>query len=115
MPARPPSTGGPPGGGPPIGGHAARRPEAGDANAAVTRASGSTEHVAGVDELDALTYEELVGMLEDLTERLSSGDVGIEEATDLYEAASAVHAAASERLDRVRARIEAVAEETSGD
>lgn len=62
-------------------------------------------------DLDSLTYENLVGLLEDLTERLSSGGVGIEEAADLYESAKRVHAAAAERLERVRTRIEALASE----
>ncbi len=59
---------------------------------------------AGSD-LDRLTYEELVDTLEDLTRRMSSGEVGIEEAAELYERAGEVHRAALSRLERVRERI----------
>jgi exodeoxyribonuclease VII small subunit len=61
------------------------------------------------EELDTLSYEQLVAELESLTRRMASGEIGIEEATDLYEQAGAVHAKAVERLDRVRARIEKLA------
>jgi exodeoxyribonuclease VII small subunit len=62
--------------------------------------------VSGTDDLDALTYEELVEKLEDLTRRMASGDVGIEEASELYERAGVIHRLAAERLAQVRARIE---------
>lgn len=58
------------------------------------------------DELARLTFEEIMAALEDLTRQMSSGDIGIEEATDLYERAEALHALASERLARVQDRIE---------
>jgi exodeoxyribonuclease VII small subunit len=52
------------------------------------------------------TYEQLVAQLEALTARMASGDIGIEEAADLYEEAGRLHAAAAERLARVQERIE---------
>jgi exodeoxyribonuclease VII small subunit len=55
---------------------------------------------------DALTYEQLVTKLEELTARMASGDIGIEEAADLYEEAGRLHALAAERLARVQERIE---------
>lgn len=58
------------------------------------------------DDLAALTYEELIEKLEDLTRRMASGDVGIEEASELYERAGVIHRLAAERLAQVRARIE---------
>ncbi len=57
-------------------------------------------------DLAALTYEQLVEKLEDLTRRIASGEVGIEEASELYERAGVIHRLAAERLDQVRARIE---------
>jgi exodeoxyribonuclease VII small subunit len=62
--------------------------------------------VSDTDALDRLTYEQLVEMLEDLTRRIASGEVGIEEASELYERAGAIHRLAAERLAQVRARIE---------
>jgi exodeoxyribonuclease VII small subunit len=62
--------------------------------------------VSDTDALDGLTYEQLVEMLEDLTRRIASGEVGIEEASELYERAGAIHRLAAERLAQVRARIE---------
>jgi len=53
-----------------------------------------------------MTFEQLVAALELLTDRLASGQIGIEEAADLYEQAERLHALASERLARVQARIE---------
>ena len=58
------------------------------------------------DDLGTLTYEQLVERLEDLTRRIASGDVGIEEASQLYERAGVIHRLAAERLAQVRARIE---------
>jgi len=63
----------------------------------------------GGEDLDRLSYEQLLERLESLTERMASGDIGIEEATELYERASALHAVAIERLERIEARIAALA------
>lgn len=56
--------------------------------------------------LSQLSFEQLVDTLDELARRISSGEVGIEEAARLYELAGAVHAEASLRLERVRARVE---------
>jgi exodeoxyribonuclease VII small subunit len=56
---------------------------------------------------DSLSFEQLLAALEDLTDRMSSGEIGIEEAAGLYEQAEQLHALAAERLARVQARIEA--------
>lgn len=53
----------------------------------------------------SMTYEELVDALEQLTHRMADGDVGIEEAVDLYERAGRLHEQASERLARIQDRI----------
>jgi len=52
------------------------------------------------------SFEELVAELEALTDRIAAGDIGIEEATALYEEAGRLHARATERLARVQERIE---------
>jgi exodeoxyribonuclease VII small subunit len=63
--------------------------------------------LCGVDgPLDSLTFEELLAALEFVTGRLANGELGIEAAADLYEQAELLHAAASERLATVEARIE---------
>jgi exodeoxyribonuclease VII small subunit len=54
-----------------------------------------------------MTFEQLVAALEQLTERMASGQIGIEEAAELYEEAERIHGLAAERLARVQARIEA--------
>jgi exodeoxyribonuclease VII small subunit len=58
---------------------------------------------------EAMTFEELVATLEELTDRMASGEIGIEEAADLFEQAERLHGLAAERLARVQARIEAQA------
>ena len=58
---------------------------------------------------DSRTFEELMAALEQVTERLAAGDLGIEAAVDLYEEAQRLHARASERLAQVQARVEALA------
>jgi exodeoxyribonuclease VII small subunit len=63
---------------------------------------------------DQMTFEELVAALEQLTDRMASGDIGIEEVADLYEQAELLHALAAERLARVQDRIEALAERELG-
>jgi exodeoxyribonuclease VII small subunit len=57
---------------------------------------------------DPRTFEELMSALEEVTERLAAGDLGIEAAVDLYEEAQRLHALASERLAQVQARVEAL-------
>ena len=64
-------------------------------------ADGST---AGADR----PFEELMAELEEITERLAAGDLGIEAAADLYERAERLHAQAAERLAQVQARVEAL-------
>ncbi len=61
-----------------------------------------------------LTYEQLVEALEELTRRMADGDIGIEEAVDLYERAGQLHAQAAERLAAVQARIERLAGDGAG-
>ena len=51
------------------------------------------------------SYEQLVERLEELTDQLARGDVGIEEAAALYEEAGRVHAEAAARLARVEQKI----------
>jgi exodeoxyribonuclease VII small subunit len=57
---------------------------------------------------DDRTFEELMAQLEAIVEKLTAGDLGIEAATDLYEQAEKLHAAAAARLAQVRARVEAL-------
>jgi len=59
------------------------------------------------DDLGALTFEQLLERLEEITRRMASGDIGIEAVTDLYEEAGRLHAEATERLEGVRLRLEA--------
>jgi exonuclease VII small subunit len=42
---------------------------------------------------------------------MAAGDIGIEEVADLYERAGRLHAAASDRLAQVRARIDALSQD----
>ena len=60
----------------------------------------------GDDPYADLTFEQLVDQLEGLIEQMASGDIGIEEAADLYERAQVLHGLAEERLRRVQERIE---------
>jgi exodeoxyribonuclease VII small subunit len=62
------------------------------------------------DDLAALTFEQLLERLEEITRRMASGDIGIEAVTDLYEEAGRLHAEAAERLEQVRRRLDALAE-----
>lgn len=55
--------------------------------------------------LESLTFEDILAALEDVTGRMANGELGIEAATDLYEQAEILHAAAQARLDAVEARI----------
>ena len=64
---------------------------------------------AGGDDLAALSFEQLVEALEAITRQMAAGDIGIEAVADLYEQAGRLHAEASDRLDGVRRRIEALA------
>ena len=63
---------------------------------------------APADELGAMSFEALLEKLESLVGQLSTGEVGIEAAADLYEQAGLVYAEAKGRLDAVQARIDAL-------
>lgn len=51
-------------------------------------------------------FEDLMAELEQVTETLASGELGIEAAADLYERAQHLHALATDRLAQVQQRIE---------
>ena len=57
-------------------------------------------------DLDALSFEELVDRLEEITAQLADGGIGIERAADLYERAQRLHATAAARLEAVARRID---------
>jgi exodeoxyribonuclease VII small subunit len=59
---------------------------------------------------DGRSFEELVAELEAITDRLASGELGIEAAADLYEQAERIHALAAARLTAVQARMEHLGE-----
>ena len=60
---------------------------------------------AAGDELARRTFEDLVSELETVAAAMDRGDIGIEEAADLYSRAAALHAAAHDRLTAVQARL----------
>ena len=61
-------------------------------------------------DFESMTFEELLGLLEGLTQRMAAGDIGIEEAAKPYEEAGRLHALAAERLARVEERVERLQE-----
>jgi exodeoxyribonuclease VII small subunit len=66
----------------------------------------STSLSGGIgDELAKRTFEDLVSELETVAAAMDRGDIGIEEAADLYSRAAALHAAAHDRLTAVQARL----------
>jgi exodeoxyribonuclease VII small subunit len=71
----------------------------------MTSAPASTANATTADELAKRTFEDLVGELETVAAAMDRGDIGIEEAADLYSRASALHAAAHDRLTAVQARL----------
>ena len=63
---------------------------------------------------ESMSYEQLVGNLEQLTQRMADGAIGIEEAVELYEQAGRLEELARARLDRVQRRIENLADGHDG-
>jgi len=61
--------------------------------------------VSGAND-DGRTFEELVAELEQVTDLLAGGEIGIEAAADLYERAQKLHLLASERLASVQERVD---------
>ncbi len=55
---------------------------------------------------DGRSFEELVAELEAVTEQLAGGQIGIEQAADLYERAELLHRLARARLEAVQARVD---------
>ncbi len=60
----------------------------------------------GDDDLDRLRFEDLLDRLEATIAQMASGNLGIEEVTDLYERAGRLHRLAAERLAAVSERID---------
>ena len=73
--------------------------------------AGSQPQSADPTSPESMSYEQLVEALEHLTERMADGELGIEEAVDLYERAGRLEELARARLARVQERIRAVAAE----
>jgi exonuclease VII small subunit len=70
-------------------------------------------NVPEVEELHKLTYEELVALLETLTQNMASKDIGIELATQMYEKAKTIHRIASERLDSIKVTLDSLENQNS--
>jgi exodeoxyribonuclease VII small subunit len=67
------------------------------------------------DDLQALTFEQIVQRLEETIGRMASGDLGIEEVTDLYERAGRLHDAAAQRLVSIEERLAKLTESSGSD
>ena len=65
-------------------------------------------------DLEALSYEQLVALLEQTLQRLESGELALEEALACYERGMAVAAACQRRLDHAELRIQRVVEGADG-
>ncbi|MGH9055284.1 MAG: exodeoxyribonuclease VII small subunit [Acidimicrobiales bacterium] len=61
----------------------------------------------GVD--DGRSFEELMDELEQATERLATGELGIEAAAELFERAERLHGLAAARLAQVQERVDRLA------
>ncbi len=59
-------------------------------------------------DLNTLSFEQLLDELESVTKQIESREIGIEAATDLYERAGQLHAAATDRLAAIEARIRSI-------
>ena len=68
-----------------------------------------------IDDVDALTFEQLLDELERTIDRMANGALGIEEVTDLYERAGKLHDAASDRLARIEERIASLTRREPGE
>lgn len=58
--------------------------------------------------VDTMSFEALVAELESVAQAMDNGNIGIEEATSMYTRASALHAAARQRLAEVTAQVESL-------
>ncbi len=67
------------------------------------------------DEMGELRYEQIVERLEATIARMADGTLGIEEAAALYEEAGKLHAAAADRLEKLRARSESLTDGSATD
>ena len=70
-------------------------------------------NVVVTDELASRTFEDLVGELEAVAASMDRGDIGIEEAADLYSRAAALHRAAHDRLNAVQAKLATLRQTTN--
>jgi exodeoxyribonuclease VII small subunit len=69
----------------------------------------NTDH-SHTSDFDNLSFEQLLDELESVTKQIENREIGIEAATDLYERAGKLHAAATQRLASVEERIRTIDE-----
>lgn len=60
---------------------------------------------------DERTFEELMAELEQVTDLLAAGEVGIEAAAQMYERAQQLHSLAAQRLAAVQEKVERLSRE----
>ena len=64
--------------------------------------------------IDELTFEDALKELEQIVQRLESGEAPLQDAIALYERGNQLRARCAERLDAAQARIEAIRTDTEG-
>jgi len=60
------------------------------------------------ENLEALSFEDALGQLEDIVRQLENGDVPLDESIDLYAKGDALRAHCQKRLEAAQARIEKI-------
>ena len=65
-------------------------------------------------EISQLSFEQALGALEDIVQKLESGDVPLDKSIELYERGEALRKHCQARLDSARQRIEKIVADQSG-
>lgn len=68
-------------------------------------ATESTPQPGGSDDLESLSYEDAFAQLEEILERMETGELPLEETLTLYERGSALAALCSRKLDEAELRV----------
>jgi exodeoxyribonuclease VII small subunit len=69
-----------------------------------------TEH----SDIEKMTFEQALGALEDVVQKLERGDVPLDKSIELYEYGEKLRAACQKRLDSAQARIERIVQGSDG-
>ena len=80
----------------------------------MTQTATQSTEVEIAEDIRALSFEQALGELESIVDRLEAGDVALEESIEIYQRGAQLRAYCDEKLKSAQARIEKITGDGSG-